>query len=317
MYIHRVRTCRRDWGCIQNSPWFMQYLAVTFSQPITRDLCELSIIRNHTPLASYGISANVNLSHTLEFVIDHENDNLFDMLLSEYRLTMYAVHQIAQTSDTRFIRKFFRYYRLSKEHLGSALVSACEAGRVETASLLIRRGADVNVDYSWPLGAASQRGHFDVICTLLKAGSHITKKAIKLTAYSGCIPAFLLLSTGITVPEKCLKIAAERGRSELVIILLFYGIPVDYNNGIALMSACIHDKANVALILLQAGARVSIARAMNRIILHDNCNTLIEMLRYNKEFAKLITPETMARATADPDYSEGVLAIQKALSEIQ
>jgi cytochrome c len=90
----------------------------------------------------------------------------------------------------------------------TALYIACEDGNVELASLLIKRGADVNLPVSWqrtPLYAANKSGHADIVKLLLNNGANPNQLAksqtpLHVAAENGCLQcAIYLVEAGADV----------------------------------------------------------------------------------------------------------------------
>ena len=100
-------------------------------------------------------------------------------------------------------------------HNGPALCCAASRGYLSTVSLLIDRGANVNVryrDFGSPLGVAAYNGYFDVVQILLKHGADPNHG---LSARHGT----------------ALCCAASNGHLNIVLLLLKYGAKPNAENG--------------------------------------------------------------------------------------
>lgn len=82
----------------------------------------------------------------------------------------------------------------------TALYIASNGGNVEVASLLIDRGADVNLPARWgtPLYAAALRGHADIVKLLLDHGAKVDQPSksrlpLHAAAEAGCLPCVSFL----------------------------------------------------------------------------------------------------------------------------
>lgn len=301
----------------------IKYLALIYYGTLSVHQCEVSVRFGHAPLVSYFIYGGYSggyggysgdMRSELEYAIHHGSIPLLDILMAEYRITSHAVNDIAMVSNIQFMPIFLSRYTLSQSDLNHALVCACERGPVETVLLLIQKGADMEYKKGWPLRTASIHGRIAVAVTLLSAGATPTKQAMKRAiryGYTGM--CLLLMSAGLKLPENCLRVAAGGGHAELVKVLLFSGIPVDYDNGCALKNACAYSRTDVLIVLLEAGARIGLESTMNNVTLDYNPQTLIALLKYNKDLAKLVTRETLQRAR-DSGRKKSVDAVMAALS---
>jgi len=128
------------------------------------------------------------------------------------------------------------------------LLYACQSGRLETARLLLDRGALVDAHSIYcatPLMWAASQGHTELCSLLIERGADVNAYCIR----------------GITP----LMMAAEAGKADIVELLLTFGVKIDeqdlLRNGgnTALLFASQNGSLPAVRILLQAGANVNIA----------------------------------------------------------
>jgi ankyrin repeat protein len=148
----------------------------------------------------------------------------------------------------------------------TALEGASEKGHKEVVKLLLERGADVNAQGGLKgnaLTAASYEGHDEVVQLLLEGGADVNAQcgiyttALQAASYQGHFGTVqLLLQSGAEVNDKlrnhdALEVASERGRKDIVKLLLDHGVEQECLNT-ALHSASERDIVNL---LLEYGAR--------------------------------------------------------------
>jgi len=130
---------------------------------------------------------------------------------------------------------------------GSALIAAAYQGHQEMVTLLLGRGAHVNItggDYGSALGAAASRGHQEIVSLLLDHGADVN---ITGGEYS----------TALTAAASC-------GYDDIVSLLILRGADVNMVRGTgqyvgtALTAAALHGHKAVVLLLLMVGANTNI-----------------------------------------------------------
>ena len=128
----------------------------------------------------------------------------------------------------------------------TALMSACRRGRLKTARLLVAAGADVNAEDDDGVSALREAlEHPRIVRLLLEAGADVNSRMSERA-------------------EPLLISAIRRGAScEVVRMLLSAGADIDAQNGTGetvLMVAAKRERAELAKILINAGADVNINR---------------------------------------------------------
>ncbi|KAJ6487307.1 ankyrin repeat-containing domain protein, partial [Mycena vulgaris] len=160
----------------------------------------------------------------------------------------------------------------------SALWIAAAANLVETTSILLEKGADVNAAggfYGSSLQAAAARGHAEIISILLEKGADVNAagrlygSSLQIAAAGGHTEIVgLLLEKGADVNAaggrygSLLQDAAARGHAEIVSILLEKGADVNAAGGFygsSLQAAAARGHAEIISILLEKGADVNAA----------------------------------------------------------
>ncbi|KAF8417649.1 ankyrin repeat-containing domain protein [Tirmania nivea] len=138
---------------------------------------------------------------------------------------------------------------LSGGHYGSALGAAANKGSLEIVTLLLDRGADVNLSggmYGTALGAAANKGNLEIVTLLLDRGADVN------------------LSGGHY--GSALGAAANKGSLEIVTLLLDRGADVNLSGGMygtALGAAANEGSLEIVTLLLDRGADVNLSGGMH------------------------------------------------------
>lgn len=167
------------------------------------------------------------------------------------------------------------------------LVCAAEAGRIESVTFLLRRGARVDVQHTsflgttTPLTIAAELGHGEVVKLLLASGASVNPGAPGRSAllraaiegdkrmaegYAVALQALLAAGANPAAPDAegatALTLAAGNGNSPGVALLLSHGADPNQRDGIGrtpLSLAAGRGDAAVAEVLLRAGASADAA----------------------------------------------------------
>ena len=167
-------------------------------------------------------------------------------------------------------------------YTGSSLLTvAAETGRSDFVDLLIRRGADVNVERGEPLRVAAKNGSAVMVKSLLAANARqlpgsdgytpimVACKSGQTEAVETLISSHADLSMRTNEGESLLELAVRSGRATLVRVLLANGFDPNErtsNRDPLLAIAALDGNVSVLEELLKAGARpASIALAVAAI----------------------------------------------------
>ncbi|KAI9146775.1 Ankyrin repeat domain-containing protein [Paramyrothecium foliicola] len=164
----------------------------------------------------------------------------------------------------------------SERDHGNALYAASAGGHLETAKLLLEKGADINAqggEYGNALQAASARGHLEIAKLLLEKGADINTQYGKFgnalyaaSAAGNLETAGLLLKRGANINAQggkygnALQAALAGGHQEIAKLLLEKGADVnaqggEYSN--ALHAALAGGHQEIAKLLLEKGADIN------------------------------------------------------------
>jgi ankyrin repeat protein len=127
----------------------------------------------------------------------------------------------------------------------TALMHASAGGHVQVVDLLLRRGANVNVESKYgltPLMRAAQRGHRDTVELLLERGAQINAASLD--------------------GDTALILAARAGRGDMVRLLRGKGAEIDAvsHGNTALLDAAMRGDSGMVKVLLANGAAVDARR---------------------------------------------------------
>ena len=142
---------------------------------------------------------------------------------------------------------YYNTYLQSQEYRGkeqyTLLQIAAKLGHVQTAKLLIDRGADINAVHKWvgtPLHLACGYGHLDMVNLLIERGADVNAVncegdgATPLHVAAGCGHSSIvnaLIAAGASVDaqrafgETALIMACKGGRYDVITALLQHGVP--------------------------------------------------------------------------------------------
>lgn len=196
------------------------------------------------------------------------------------------LHLVAANGDQdtaiRYIGDGYDINKLNEEGV-CAIYYPCESGHLPMVSLLIERGADVNVAcgfYGSPLQAASARGHKAIVQMLLENGAHTdfeTRRGRYWTALDAAIQqqnqdiVHLLIDRQIDIDARCgkhgtaLQVAIAKRDHGLVNLLLGRGADVNANAGkfgTPLTIASAHADKEMVKLLLDKGANINKGAAL-------------------------------------------------------
>ncbi|KAJ7609590.1 hypothetical protein DFH06DRAFT_1308876 [Mycena polygramma] len=170
---------------------------------------------------------------------------------------------------------------------GSALRAASARGHTRIVQLLLKRGADVNMEEvsGNALQAASTRGHAEIVQLLLENGANVNVNAVSNKAlHAASAGVQLSVATAQLLPKNeagvnakggefssALKAASARGHTEIVNLLLRHGADPNADGGIsgtALQVASAFGHTEIVHLLLEKGADMNVAggRAGNALV---------------------------------------------------
>src|SRR5262249_47323901 len=121
------------------------------------------LIKNGTNLKAKSAAGT-----PLEYAVSQRNFPIIDLLLQAgEKLDIEALVSLGKTDEVAAILKEKPWLAKAPRKL---LHSACEEGNLELARLLLKHGADPNLDYGFsnvfgvysPLSSAVTRGHFEI-----------------------------------------------------------------------------------------------------------------------------------------------------------
>lgn len=119
--------------------------------------------------------------------------------------------------------------------LSISLKQAAFKGHLEIAELLVKYGANINVDQGEPLSVASQEGKFDVVKYLVSKGANVQAEN-----------------------NFAIRKSSERGHYEIVKFLYENGADIHAENNYALRKACERQHFEIVQYLIQQGADVNV-----------------------------------------------------------
>ncbi|KAJ7185146.1 ankyrin repeat-containing domain protein [Mycena haematopus] len=165
---------------------------------------------------------------------------------------------------------------LNKEGSGLSLASCM--GNIEIVDLLLKKGADINLEveyYGSALGAAAFQGILDVVSFLLKKGADVNitnghyGSVLEAAAYQGSLATVsLLLEHGANINlvgghyGSALEAAAYQGSLKIVSFLLENGADINLaggHYGSALGAAAYQGSLEIVIFLLEKGANINLA----------------------------------------------------------
>ncbi|KAF5548839.1 ankyrin repeat L25 [Fusarium mexicanum] len=153
-------------------------------------------------------------------------------------------------------------------NLGPALRFASDFGHLETAALLIQKGADVNVEVRGQtlLASAVEAGHIDVITFMIKQGADVNARreswsdALSIASKTGRLDIMeLLIEHGADVKGHPLHLASRHNHSNIAMHLVKNGANVneETDEGSSLQVACEHGHMDIVRYLIEQGADVN------------------------------------------------------------
>lgn len=173
-------------------------------------------------------------------------EELFEMYISEARLT---VENLAATGQTESIRKIGKE-SISPRILTDSMLNAARGGHVETMTLLESWGAK---DYNRYLPEAAREGHVGAMTLLKRWGAYRFNWALEKAARGGHILAMVILRDwGATSFTQALVAAASNGQLETMIVLKGWGAKKYYDEG--LVAAAIKGQTKAMVLLKSWGA---------------------------------------------------------------
>ena len=135
----------------------------------------------------------------------------------------------------RYYKYLMEYQeRVDKSTKDNALKIACKNGQASYVDFLLKIGADINVDYGYPLYIACHNCHLDVLKVLIENGLDLD-------------------STFHRIPP--LRNACLNGQLELVKFLCEHGA-YDRRDHLSLRNACINGHLEVVKYLVSQGADI-------------------------------------------------------------
>ena len=148
-----------------------------------------------------------------------------------------------------------------KHGIDKALTHASEKGYLDVVKIIIKYGANVNVNNNYSLRWASINGHFDIVEYLVLHGADIHSNndyTLRYASHKGNKATLeYLIEHGADIHaknDKALRLASMNGHLDVVECLILHGADVHVNNEQALKLACENNHLDVVECIIKNGA---------------------------------------------------------------